>query len=416
MRLFTTVSVLLAAFATVTIAWDKEDHEIFRIRDDLSALEGPSVSFYDFIGTTPSASQDDINKAYRKKSRIIHPDKARQSFISTYGKSAEKAKDKKKKPGVQVRKQPTQREVDKFTKEATHKYQLLTTVANVLRGPGRERYDHFLRNGFPTWRGTGYYYTRYRPGLGTVLAGLFVFGGGLVHYGVLVLSHKRQRDFVDRYIRHARRMAWGDDLGIQGIPGGSNGSASVSRTESPAPQAPQGDGDDEQAPVPRNRKERRAMEKDSRKKEKNPSRTAARAAVAAKNSGVSTPQDAELTSGPVGTKKRVVAENGKVLIVDSVGNVYLEEETEEGSTHEFLLDPDEIPRPTIYDTAVFRVPIWAYNKTVGRITGKPTIEEILEENADEQDGEGEVDDAVSAALASNANGEARRRKAKYRQK
>ena len=61
----------------------------------------------------------------------------------------------------------------------------------------------------------------------------------------------------------------------------------------------------------------------------------------AKNEGVSTPIEAELTSGPVGAKKRTVAENGKILIVDSVGNVYLEEQTEEGQTHEFLLDVSE---------------------------------------------------------------------------
>ena len=63
-----------------------------------------------------------------------------------------------------------------------------------------------------------------------------------------------------------------------------------------------------------------------------------KAAKAARTSGISTPVEAEPTSGPRGTKKRVVAENGKVLIVDSVGNVYLEEETEEGGTHEYLLN------------------------------------------------------------------------------
>ena len=35
---------------------------------------------------------------------------------------------------------------------------------------------------------------------------------------------------------------------------------------------------------------------------------------------------------------QVQGENGKILIVDSVGNVYLEDETEEGDRHEFLLD------------------------------------------------------------------------------
>lgn len=29
-----------------------------------------------------------------------------------------------------------------------------------------KRYDFFYKNGVPKWRGTGYYYSRFRPGLG----------------------------------------------------------------------------------------------------------------------------------------------------------------------------------------------------------------------------------------------------------
>ena len=86
-----------------------------------------------------------------------------------------------------------------------------------------------------------------------------------------------------------------------------------------------------------NRKQKRAMEKEKRKEGKNPVKSA-RAAEKAKTSGISTPIEAEITSGPVGAKKRTRAENGKILIVDSVGNVFLEEETEEGDVQEFLLD------------------------------------------------------------------------------
>jgi hypothetical protein len=58
----------------------------------------------------------------------------------------------------------------------------------------------------------------------------------------------------------------------------------------------------------------------------------------ARAAGISAPVEATITSGPQGAKKRIVAENGKVLIVDSVGNVFLEEETEDGVKGEFLLD------------------------------------------------------------------------------
>jgi hypothetical protein len=50
------------------------------------------------------------------------------------------------------------------------------------------------------------------------------------------------------------------------------------------------------------------------------------------------------TSGPSGTRKRVIAENGKVLIVDSLGDVYLEEEGEDGTVEAFLLDVNH-PNP-----------------------------------------------------------------------
>lgn len=229
---------------------------------------------------------------------------------------------------MQQNKNPSQSEINKFNKEASARFERLSLVTNILRGPERERYDHFLANGFPKWRGTGYYYERFRPGLGTVLAGLFIFVGGGVHYAALYLSWKRQREFVGRYIKHARRMAWGDEGGIGAIPGlggQSNGA--------PVQQPPQ----DREDSMQWNRKQKRAMEKDKKRDAKNPTKSA-RIAEKAKTSGISTPVEAEITSGPVGAKKRTVAENGKVLIVDSVGNVFLEEETEEGERQEFLLD------------------------------------------------------------------------------
>lgn len=296
------------------------DHEIFRLRDEVVAHNGPNVTFYDLLGVKSSASQEELTKALRKKSREAHPDKARRSFEA-------KRVLKNKKKGKKVTKPATQKEIDVFMKEATAAYQRLSVVADVLKGPSRERYDHFLRNGFPKWRGTGYYYARFRPGLGSVMLGLLVVMGGGMHYFALVMGWRRRREFVERYIRHARRTAWGDDTGIQGIPG-------VDARATPPPVNTQQWGDDD-APeemAPMNRRQKRAMEKETRKDKKS------QAAKKARSSGISTPVEAQLTSGPQGAKKRIVAENGKVLVVDSAGNVFLEEETEEGMKQEFLLD------------------------------------------------------------------------------
>jgi hypothetical protein len=192
-------------------------------------------------------------------------------------------------------------------------------VTAILRGEGRERYDHFLRNGFPAWKGTGYYYSNFRPGFGTVLVGLFIFVGGGGHYIALYMGWKRQQEFVGRYIKFARHAAWGDNLNIPGL-------------DAPVATPPATtDSDAEPQMQAMNRRQRRMQEKDS-KKEK-PEKKSKVSKSSAKVSPVATPP-----VGVTGPKKRVVAENGKILIVDTAGNVYLEQKDENGDSQEFLLD------------------------------------------------------------------------------
>lgn len=239
-----------------------------------------------------------------------------------------------------------------------------------------------MKNGFPTWRGTGYYYSRFRPGLGTVLAGLLLVFGGGAHYGALVLSWKRQRDFVDRYIRQARRAAWGDELGIRGL-----GSAPA---PAPVPAADTGDA----GALPVNRRQKRMMDRESRKEKKNGGKSGSR------SNGTSTPTGEPIE--PTGERKRVVAENGKVLIVDSVGNVFLEEETEDGERQEFLLDLEEIQRPTLRDTMIFKLPGWMYQKTAGQILGTSVVADEGAVFEDEQPDAVEAEQSTSAVASGRA--------------
>ncbi|KAF2212600.1 hypothetical protein CERZMDRAFT_111701 [Cercospora zeae-maydis SCOH1-5] len=402
--------LLLALFVALAAAWTKEDHEIFRLHDEVQKSEGHNATFYSFLGIKPNAGQEDINKAYRKLSRTLHPDKARSHWIANYNKPTPVKTKAGAKPTVHVQKdkKPSQGEIKKFNKEASARFERLSLVTNVLRGPERDRYDHFLKNGFPTWRGTGYYYERFRPGLASVLFGLFVFVGGGVHYAALYLSHKRQREFVEKYIRHARRVAWGDESGIGSIPG--LGGAI------PPPQQ-NGNVPDSEESMQWNRKQKREMERQKKKDGKNPSKAnKARLAQKAKEDGISTPVESEVVSGPVGAKKRTVAENGKILIVDSVGNVFLEEETEEGDTQEFLLDPNELPIPTIRDTFLLRLPIFIYNISLGRVFGKTqdaaVADLIGEEEEEGRGGESDETSALQSATAPNANSETRKRRMK----
>lgn len=405
------VLLILVALVALCHAWTKEDHEIFRLRDEVLEAEGPDVTFYDILGVSPSATQAELKSALRKKSLRLHPDKAIPSLIAKLSvpKSTSKPGEKKKrKPGVQVQKGPSQKQRAQIAKEANERYARLRTVAGVLQGEARERYDHFLKNGFPTWKGTGYYYARLRPGLGSVLVGLFVVFGGAAHYGAMYISWKRQREFVERYVSHARKMAWGDSIpGLDGI--GATATA-------PLPAAPQED--DFAGPL--NRRQKRMQEKESRKKDNS------RAAKTARTQGISRPVDGEPITGPQGSRKKVIAENGKVLIVDSAGDVYLEEQTEEGDTHEYLLDPEEVPRPSIKDTALCRLPVWLFNQSVGRVidrftgTSQKQNEGFLSQDGAELTthlGPGENGEAaLKTVTAMNPNDEMdlRKRKAKSR--
>ncbi|KAI1418868.1 hypothetical protein F5Y12DRAFT_386305 [Xylaria sp. FL1777] len=380
---FSTLTIgLVALLAPLTAAWSKEDREIFRVRDELSTYEGPDVTFYDFLGVAPSATQDDINKAYKRKSRALHPDKVRQQIM------ADRTKQNKAK-GVKVTKSPSQSQIKAAVKKAGERQARLGIVTNVLRGPGRDRYDHFLKHGFPTWKGTEYYYSRYRPGLGTVLLGCLLVGGGGFHYLALYMSWKRQREFVERYIKFARHAAWGDNFAIPGL------DAAAAGTPSPPPPPPPQAADDDQRPIALNRKQRRMQEKETRKESskegKRPSRVRGRSSQQASGSATPVPQ-VQPGSGPTGAKKRVVAENGKILVVDSLGDVYLEQEDADGNVHEFLLDPTELPQPTFKDTALFKLPGWFYTLTIGKALGHSaassvddevdSIDDVVDEDAD----------------------------------
>ena len=97
----------------------------------------------------------------------------------------------------------------------------------------------------------------------------------------------------------------------------------------------------------------------------------------------------------------------------------MEEETEDGEKQEFLLDLDEIPRPAIRDTFVFRLPRWAYR----RILGKKDLEGLDEAigvsddvDANEQDIDADTEVTKSTSAKGSTATAATRKRGKRGQK
>ncbi|WFD20425.1 hypothetical protein MCAP1_002669 [Malassezia caprae] len=152
--------------------WDKNDIEIFELQQALEQSEGPGASFYSILGLRPSASQSEIRKAYREKSLEWHPDK------------------------------------NPDMPDAYKRFERLGLIHKILRDERRDRYNHFLSKGFPKWRGTGYYYSRFRPGLLMVLVFVVVLSVAVEHT-VRVHNFRVNQKRIENLRRSALALAWG---------------------------------------------------------------------------------------------------------------------------------------------------------------------------------------------------------------
>lgn len=77
-------------------------------------------------------------------------------------------------------------------------------IVSILRDPtSRERYNFFYKNGVPRWRGTGYLYSRFRPGLGTVSAVLLLIAAGMQYIAGQINYHQEKRK-ITQFVAEAR--------------------------------------------------------------------------------------------------------------------------------------------------------------------------------------------------------------------
>ncbi|GMR41878.1 hypothetical protein PMAYCL1PPCAC_12073, partial [Pristionchus mayeri] len=140
-------------------AWDQQELGMYDL------IEEVNQNFYELFGIEPTATKQEVKKAYRKLSLEWHPDRN----------SAE---------------------------NAAEKFRQVVGVYEVLKDSSmREKYDSVLENGMPDWRSGIYYYRRYRKmgGAEALLLLLIALSGG--HYLMLWGSF-----FEKRLVENQRRL------------------------------------------------------------------------------------------------------------------------------------------------------------------------------------------------------------------
>lgn len=185
MKVTSLTYLIFACFACFAVAssWSPEDYEIFGLNDKIQQDLGEETTFYSWLQLPqgPRATVQDITKAYRKISRQLHPDK--------FSGSTRKVKN-----------------------DAEERFQRLSRVGSILRDQSlRKRYDYFLSKGFPKWKGTGFYYTRFRPGFILTLLLVFILISAF-HFIALKINRKQDFKRLEDLRLTIKRQAWGSQI------------------------------------------------------------------------------------------------------------------------------------------------------------------------------------------------------------
>lgn len=125
--------LLLCSCCCGALAWDSEELEIFDLVEEINQ------NFYEFMNISQEATNNEIKRAFRSLSIVLHPDK-----------------------------NPSE--------DANIQFRNLVSIYEVLKEASkREKYNKVLREGLPNWKSALYYYRRMRKiGLYEGAAILFV--------------------------------------------------------------------------------------------------------------------------------------------------------------------------------------------------------------------------------------------------
>eukprot|EP00158_Paraphelidium_tribonemae_P006577 Partr_v1_DN27886_c0_g1_i2_m22634 putative DnaJ (Hsp40) homolog, subfamily C, member 1 len=134
----------------------KLDYEIWDLMDSALELFGPGQTWYELFGLSESSASTEIQTANRRMSIRFHPDKN---------------------PGDEV---------------AAKKYATLAGMNKILRDPEtRRRYDHWMQNGVPMWRGQGYYFRKSENLSLIETAVVILLFGALMQYALLYAKYRQ---------------------------------------------------------------------------------------------------------------------------------------------------------------------------------------------------------------------------------
>ncbi|XP_037937268.1 uncharacterized protein F54F2.9 [Teleopsis dalmanni] len=124
--------ILLCSLHTYVQAWDTEELEIFDLVEEINK------NFYEFMGLTQEATHNEVKRAFRNLSIVLHPDK-----------------------------NPSE--------DANIQFRNLVSIYEVLKDPSkREKYNKVLKDGLPNWKSALYYYRRMRK-IGLYEGALIIF-------------------------------------------------------------------------------------------------------------------------------------------------------------------------------------------------------------------------------------------------
>jgi hypothetical protein len=137
-------------------ATDDKDYEIWEVMDSMLEAFGSGKSWYEILDVEENVDDKTIARQYRKLSLIYHPDK------------------------------------NENDPNAEKRFSALANAATILKDSKlREKYDHWLRNGIPFFRGRGYYF-RKSENLSIAAATLIVlFAFSLMQYVALYVRYRQ---------------------------------------------------------------------------------------------------------------------------------------------------------------------------------------------------------------------------------